>query len=76
MKLCSSCLKTLSKKNDSKSVDRKADQHFNEQDQTAAESEVDQALEDTRCQSSLLTSKNDSIAHSQLINFKSQFYSF
>ena len=76
MKLCSSCFKTLSKKNDSKSVYRKAYQHFNEQDQTAAESEVDQALEDTRCQSSFLTSKNDTIAHSQLLNFKSQFPSF
>ena len=76
MKLCSLCFKTLSKKNYSKYVNRKAYQHFNEQDQTAAESEVDQALEDTRCQSSLLTSKTGSIAHNQMLNFKNQFSSF
>ena len=75
MKLCSTCFKALSKNNQKKNFNRKANQLCNEQDQTAAESEMDQALEDTRYQSSLLTSKNDTIAHSQLLNFKRQFSS-
>jgi hypothetical protein len=75
MKLCSSCFKDFSESNQ-KYFPRKAAHQFNDQDQTAAESEVDQALEDTRCQSSLLTSKNGSIAHNQMLNFKNQFSSF
>ena len=68
MKLCSSCFKEFKKSN---GFYRKADQYYNEQDQTAADSEVDQADKDTRCQSSLLQSKSDQIAPSQLLNFES-----
>jgi len=53
MKLCSSCFKDFSESNQ-KNLHRKVDQLYNELDQTAAESEVDQADKDTRCQSSLL----------------------
>ena len=53
MNLCSSCFKDFSESNQ-KNLHRKAANHYNEQDQTAAESEVDQAEKDTRCQSSLL----------------------
>ena len=55
---------------------QKADQYHNEQDQTAAESELDQADKDTRCQSSLLKARMTQYAPSQLLNFESQFSSF
>ncbi len=40
-------------------------------DQTAADSEVDQAVEGTRCQSSLLQSRRDQITPSSLFNLES-----
>ena len=43
---------------------------------TAAESEVDQAAEDTRCQSSLLKSRRNQNAPSSMFNMESQILSF
>ena len=76
MKLCSTCFKALSKNNQKKNFNRKANQLCNEQDQTAAESEVDQALEDTRCQSSLLTSQRNQYAPSSIFNEDNQINTF
>ena len=45
-------------------------------DQTAAESEVDQADKDTRCQSSLLTSQRNQIAPSTMFNVDNQINTF
>jgi len=46
------------------------------QAQTAADSEADQAEEDTRCQSSLLTSQRNQIAPSSMINEDNQINTF
>ena len=49
LKLCAACFKEFSKKNNAKPPPQKFRQNYNDQDQTAADSEVDQAAEDTRC---------------------------
>jgi hypothetical protein len=46
------------------------------QDQTAADSEVDQAEEDTRCQSSLMTKQRNQNAPSSVFNEDNQINSF
>ena len=76
MNLCSSCFKAYSKNIKGNSLNRKADQYYNEQDQTAAESEVDQADKDTRCQSSLLTSQRNQYAPSSIFNEDNQINTF
>ena len=45
-------------------------------DQTAAESEVDQADKDTRCQSSLLTRQRNHYASSSVFNEDNQINTF
>ncbi len=76
MKLCSSCFKTASKNRDNKSHHPKFRQSYYEQDQTAADSEVDQAAEDTRCQSSLLQSQRNKKVPSSIFNIESWLSAF
>jgi hypothetical protein len=73
--LCPFCYKKLSKNDSKKGLALNEDQE-NIFDQTAAESEVDQADKDTRCQSSLLTSQRNQIASSSMINEDNQINTF
>ena len=69
LSLCPPCYNIHAKDGIKKNFALNEDQE-NFFDQTAAESEVDQADKDTRCQSSLLQSKTDPIVYSQLLNFE------
>ena len=75
LSLCPFCYKKLSK-NDSKKVLALNEDQENIFDQTAAESEVDQADKDTRCQSSLLTRQRNQYAPSSVFNEDNQINTF
>ena len=75
LSLCPPCY-NMQAKNGSKKMLALIEDQENIYDQTAAESEVDQADKDTRCQSSLLTSQRNQIAPSSMINEDNQINTF
>ena len=75
LSLCAPCF-NLQTKDDSQKILLLNEDQENIFDQTAAESEVDQADKDTRCQSSLLTSQRNQIAPSSRVNVDSQINTF